>query len=163
MAAASILIFVAIQFFFNRSLSNEELYYEYAGLNNLPSFVTRDYSNDVQVELTKGEQEFKDGNFSEAIAILEPIRSEFKDNSLVYIYIGLAQIELELYEQSENTFNDLIENRGKNNYTAHWYKALLYLKQEDTTKALEQLDRITKDSSNLYYQDAQELIDKIKR
>ena len=47
-------------------------------------------------------------------------------------------------------------------HLAHWYKALLYLKQEDTRKILEQLDIITQDSTNLYYNKALKLTQDIE-
>ena len=158
-AAASIVALLGFQLFFNTTDSNLDLYYDNVGLTNLPSFATRDASDSIQVKLNNGEQQFKQGNYKESLNILEPLL-EVQNNNLIFIYVGLAQTELNLYQESENTFNTL-EN-SSNNFSANWYKALLFIKQEKIDSALEQLNIILEHSNSLYFAKASELSESLK-
>ncbi|WP_299114834.1 M48 family metallopeptidase [uncultured Winogradskyella sp.] len=159
-AAASIVVLLSLQFLFNDSDSNIDLYYDNVGLSDLPSFTTRNTLDSIQLKLGDGELKFKSGNYGEALRILKPLLTEQNTNNLLYIYIGLAQTELGLYQESENTFNTL-EN-SSNNFSANWYKALLFIKQEKIDSALEQLDIILEHSNSLYFAKASELSESLK-
>lgn len=85
-----------------------------------------------------------------------------KTNSLLYTYVGLAQTELGLYEESEKTFNDLIVHNSQDTPIAYWYKALICLKSERIDEALEQLTMITQNPDNDYYENALKLTENIR-
>ncbi len=162
LAAASIVVFLGIQLFFNQNASNEDLYYTNVSLDKLPSFVTRDSHSEVQLKLVMGEQQFRKGNYQEALNLLETVLEDDKTNSLLYTYVGLAQTELGLYEESEKTFNDLIVHNSQDAPIAYWYKALICLKSERIDEALEQLTMITQNPDNDYYENALKLTENIR-
>lgn len=130
LAAASLLVFLAIQFFFNQNHSNKDLYYEYASLNELPSFVTRNTVDSLGIELVRAEKLFETKNYKAALAVFEPILESTKTDVNLYIYTGMAQTELGDNKNAELTFNRLINSELSNAQVGHWYKALLYLKQD---------------------------------
>ena len=162
LAAASVLILIGSQLFFNQSLSNQELYDKYVGLDELPSFTVRDSDDEIQQQLSKGEQAFDTGNFQEALPIFESALENQKNNRLLYIYLGLTQTELKLYNEAEITFNNLKETNGQNADIALWYQSLLYLEQDDVSKALEGLKTIGLDPNNPYHEEALKLMEDLK-
>ena len=158
-AAASIAALLIIQLFFQQNVSNIELYYDNVDLQGLPSFTIRNTQNQLESKMIEGEQEFKKGNFQEALNIFNSVPKDTKNNMLLSIYIGVSQIELGLYRQAEDTFDSLLSNEERHDgHIALWYKALLYLKQGDDVKVLEQLKLISQDDNNPYHSKAHDLI-----
>lgn len=130
LVAASLIVFFAVQFFINQNNSHQKMYNDYASLDDLPSFVTRSNADSLELDLMKGEQFFDDKNFDDALAVFEPILHSNKTNELLYVYVGLAQAELKLYDKAKATYDNLINTQLYTSDIGYWYKALLYLKQD---------------------------------
>ena len=136
LAAASIVILLAFQFFSNQNISNQDLYYDYMNLNDLPSFTTRgDESND----LVKAQNLFENEKYQEALTIFQSIDGSPENKANLALYTGISQTELGEYDDAEQTFNSLINSGLLDAEKGNWYKALLFLKQnrlKDTKKVL---------------------------
>lgn len=159
LAAASIVIFLMVQMLSNQNISNQELYDDFASLNDLPSFVTRG-SDDIDNELVNAQILLKSKNYKEALNMLVPILKTNKNDALIYIYTGIAQTELDLFQNAEKTFNDLINSDLAHAQTGYWYKALLLIKTDRIEEAKEILERIS--SKSLYnHKKAKRLIKKL--
>jgi hypothetical protein len=143
--AASVVVSLGFQFFFNQNSSNQELFNGYVALNDLPSFVSRSDSTD---DLAKAQRLFEDKKYEEAISVFQTQLNESDAKANIYIYQGLAQTELEKYDDAEKTFNTLISGNLIDSEKGYWYKALLYLKMDRVEEANQLLDDII--SKTLY-------------
>ncbi|WP_299115437.1 hypothetical protein [uncultured Winogradskyella sp.] len=158
LAAASIVVFMVFQFFFNQKISNQELYKEYASLSDLPSFTTRNITDSTGAKLVRAEKLFDSKNYKEALAIFKPIIETDQSDIFIFLYAGISQTELEKYAEAETTFNILIDSELSNANVGYWYKALLFLKQDRVGDASKILKKIV--SKNLFNKDkAEELLE----
>ncbi|WP_298896757.1 tetratricopeptide repeat protein [uncultured Psychroserpens sp.] len=144
--AASLLLLLAIPFVLSSNLSHDELYTNYSDYSNLPSFVTR--NNTTEDRLTEAEKLFKNKEYKEALVIFQSQIDTASNKGIVYMYQGLSQIELKQYEQAKQTFDALINSDLVDAPKGHWYKALLYLKQDNIKEAKLILNTIV---TNFYY------------
>ncbi|MDG5492524.1 tol-pal system YbgF family protein [Psychroserpens sp. SPM9] len=142
--AACLMLFLGISFVFNFGTSQEELYSEYSDYSNLPSFVSR--SNNTEIQLANAETLFKNKHYEEALNIFQTSLNASNEKGSIYIYIGLSQTELSQYKSAEETFNLLISSDLIDAEKGHWYKALLYLKQEKTEETKQVLNTIISNS-----------------
>ena len=131
-AAASIVMFLGFQFFFNQNISNQDLYNNYIALDDLPSFVSRGNSVD---DLTKAQSLFENKKYKEALIIFNSLKNQGDSDGNMLIYIGVSEMELGEYLDAEQTFNDLTESNLLDAQKGHWYKALLYLKMAKVDRA----------------------------
>lgn len=159
-AASVILLLVLFQVFLNQSPSNSELYYQHANLDDLPSFVTRSDSNEDK--LIRAEQLFEEKEYKQSISLLEEALVDNKNDSRIYLYLGAALLEMNEFEKAEEVYDQLINSNLLDAQKGYWYKALVYLKMDDLTRANEQLKDIVK---NDYYNKikAEELIEQLDR
>ncbi|WP_299277493.1 tetratricopeptide repeat protein [uncultured Psychroserpens sp.] len=135
LAAASIVVLLAFQLFFNQNIANQDLYNDYINYGDLPSFATRSSGNEVEQKLITAQQLFEKGNYEESLTIFEPLLESEKNNITLYLYIGIAQTELKLFDEAATTFDTLITNNAIDGNAGHWYKALLLLKQDRVDEA----------------------------
>ncbi|MFP4847149.1 hypothetical protein [Winogradskyella sp. PE311] len=151
LAAASIVVFLGLQFFSN---SSGNLYEEYIELNDLPSFVSRSDKSD---KLVKAQNLFENKLYNEALAVFKSVQAQTDDEGNLAIYKGITEMELALYNESEETFNSLINSNLLDAPKGYWYKALLYLKQDKLVESKAILNRIISDK--LYnYKQAEDLL-----
>lgn len=159
LAASVVLLFIVFQFFIIQNPSTTELYYTYANLKDLPSFVTR--SNDSNNELMVAQQYFEQKNYDASIDKFKLVLENQKEaDARVYIYLGMAYLEVENYIDAENTFNQLIDSELLDSQKGYWYKSLLYLKMNNVDSAKKQLTYII--DNNFYnFKMAKELLDQL--
>ncbi|EDP72164.1 hypothetical protein FBALC1_13722 [Flavobacteriales bacterium ALC-1] len=139
LAAASIIIFLGFQFFFNQNVSNQDLYNDYVALNDLPSFVSR---SDDKDELAKAQSLFENKKYKEALVVFKSQLNSTESKGSVLIYKGIAQTELGNYNEAEKTFNILINSDLLDAEKGYWYKALLFIKANRVEDAKQILDKI---------------------
>jgi tetratricopeptide (TPR) repeat protein len=158
LVAASIALLICLSLFLNQDPSNQQLVKDYIDTSNLPSFVSRgDESAD---DLIEAQQYFENKNYQKSLDIFIPAIETDNTNGSIYLYAGIAQMELEQYNTAEVTFEALISSNLLDAPKGYWYKALLYLKQDriDETKIV--LEKII--SEKLYsHVKAKELFDEI--
>lgn len=143
-AAAVIAAFIAFQFMFNQPQSGEELYYSYIAMDDLPGFVTRNES--TQTDAFKAEALFKQKDYDASIPLFQNLLASNKNDARPYLYLGIAQAEIENYEQAIAVFDELISSDLLDAEKGLWYKALTYLKMKEKKKALELLHKIQTES-----------------
>jgi len=155
LAAASVVLFLGFQFFFNQDMSNQELYNAYVGLDDLPSFVSR---SDVPNSLSKAQELFEARKYKDAINLFESAQNGNNNLAQILIYKGLAYTELEELDEAQFTFDELINSNLLDAEKGYWYKALLYLKADQVEEAKTILKKIV--AKNLHNKSkAEELLD----
>ncbi len=155
--AASIVAIGLFSYFMLQAPSNEELYTDYLQLETLPSLVSR--SDDSQL-LAQGQKAFEKGSYNDAITIFNEAFLTTKESG-VYLYLGISKLQLSQFDSAEKTFDDLIASDLIDAEKGYWYKALLYLKQDNTERSKEVLNKII--SGDLYnVEKAKQLLKKIK-
>ena len=145
LAAASIVVLLGFQLFFNQGISHQDLYNDYIALDDLPSFVSRGGDEN---QLIKAQELFEDRKYEDALVIFKSqIDLAGRGGDLV-IYKGISELELKKYNEAEETFNTLINSNLLDAEKGYWYKALLFLKQDRVEDLKQVLNKII--SSNLY-------------
>lgn len=156
--AATILLLVTLNIFNGNNSS--DYYNEYIMLNELPSFTSRGEASD-KANLISAENYFKEKKYNETLSSLEQVSNpELKDGNY-YLYKAISLIELNNYSKAEKTLDLLINSDLIDAPKGHWYKALLYVKSKQLTKAKEELNILLTNTS--YKQkEAKELLEKLE-
>ena len=126
-----IILLIAIVPFVNNPSSSTELYTSYINTTELPSLSIRGNENkDIR---TKAQHLFEQKKYKEALVIFNnELDLSKKQTATVYLYMGIAQMELNQFEKAAHTFDALINSGLMDAPKGNWYKALLYLKMEKT-------------------------------
>jgi len=157
-AAASIVILICLSIFLRQDVSNQDLVNDYLNTSNLPSFVSR---GDKSInDLIEAQRFFENEHYQKALDIFVPVLEIVDTNASIYVYIGIAQMKLEKYTAAESTFDSLIHADLLDAQKGHWYKALLYIKQNKIDEAKIVLNAII--SQSLFnHEEATELLTKL--
>lgn len=157
---AVVLVLFGLKVFSPFKTLPNELYANYIDLSELPSLVNRGDSK--QKTLIKAQKLFETKAYDKSLTILE---KEFttvqKNKAAVYLYTGISQMELGQFNKAEISFNTLIESKLIDSPKGIWYKALLFLKQNEPSKAKKMLLQITESSNNYKYKEASEILSKL--
>ncbi len=157
---AVILVIIGLSIFSPFKTSPDELYANYLDLSELPSLVDR--GNSEQKLLIKAQKLFEAKEYDQSLRILENELSTIEKNkAAIYLYTGISQMELEQFDKAEISFNTLIESKLIDSPKGKWYKALLFLKKNELSKAKKILLQITESSSNYKFKEASELLSKL--
>jgi tetratricopeptide (TPR) repeat protein len=113
----------------------------------LPTSRSNDQSDDL-------ERSFRNGNWHKVIAELNLMPAA--DNKALFL-AGLANMELQQYDQAINLFQQVLTNNAHHNDDyfhdeAQYYQAMSYLATHQTNQALILLQQIRADNNHLYYQ-----------
>lgn len=157
-SAAVIAMTIAISVFYPKS-SPQKLYIAYLEESQLPSFISREDSNENN--LIRAQQFFENKEYEKALIIFKrELEISGSPDGALYLYTGIAQLELDAYTEAEKTFNKLISSDLIDAQKGKWYKALLYLKMERLNDLRSLLDEIIQ--QKLYnYKKAEELLKKL--
>lgn len=160
LAAASIIIFIVVfQFLKHQNTSQTELYYRYVNYQDLPSFVTRSSSVSSNV-LVEAENHFEQQDYQASIDKFSSALNKENADARIYIYLGLANSELEKYKEAERILDRLINSDLVDSQKGYWYKALMYLKMGEVESAKNELNFIIKNQS-FNYRKAQDLLEQL--
>lgn len=143
--AACIIALLGLQLFFNQNISNQELYYDNIGLNDLPSFISR---SDESNPLVNAQELFENKKYEEALLIFKYEVGSKDVSANVLIYKGIAETELGQYNDAQETFDSLLNSNLLDAQKGYWYKALLYIKQNRVEESKVILSKIV--SQELY-------------
>ncbi|WP_405206779.1 hypothetical protein [Aquimarina sp. LLG6339-5] len=158
--AAIILLLIGITIFSPFKDSPQELYVSYLDVSELPSLVDRGSSE--QKSLIQAQKLFEAKEYSQSLDILEKELSTMQKNkATIYLYTGISQMELGQFTKAEISFNALIESKLIDAPKGTWFKALLFVKQNDIEKAKELLSEIAQSSNNYKSKEASELLDQL--
>lgn len=159
LSAALIAILITIAILIPKEQNPQELYVDYYDTSDIPSLASRGSGEDAS--LIDAEGYFEEGNYSEALKILIPKTStNTKSKANVLLYKGISEMELEQFDNAHATFDQLRNSDLIDAPMGTWYKALLYLKMNDSENAKELLMQISA-SSNYKYKEAKELLEKL--
>ena len=145
---------VALVFILTQNNSFADYYNDYHSWDDLPSMVEKGSQN----LLVQGELLFNEGNFQEVVHHYEAAYSNdqvWHPNAL--LYTAAAYEELAQYDKAHLVYDRLIDSDALESSRGLWFKAMLYLKQEDRRNCLRILKLITADPSSYNYSKAKEL------
>jgi len=157
-AAAMALLIISGNYFFTDSLSTSELYTTYYSENDLPSLTVQD---DNENTLAKAEYLYRKQNYMEALKLFKQAEQD-QYNPKLSIYLALSYSALNKYGDALMELDTLQQSSTIDSDKAYWFKALIYLKQDNREKSIEYLNRLTKDPTNFNYDKAKELLLKLK-
>ena len=156
-AASLVLLIVAGFFLFKPSLSSEQLYLSYY----------QAYPNIVE-PAERGQENIQDayalyekGDYAKAIEKFESqlANSQPTEKAPLHFYMAISAMELnDLPLAEENLLKVLEGEKGRFTNPARWYLALLYLRNNNTEKAEEEL-KILQGSNSSYAQKATDLFE----
>ena len=158
-SAAMIVLLIAIVPFVNNSSSSSELYASYMNTTELHSLSIRgNDSNDVR---TKAQHLFEQKKYKEALVIFNnELDLSKKQTATVYLYMGIAQMELNQFEKATHTFDALLNSGLMDAPKGYWYKELLSLKMKNIKESKSILNTISR--KQLYnHQQADELLSEL--
>lgn len=157
---AVILFLIGLTIFSPFKASPEELYVNYLDVSELPSIVDR--GNSEQKLLIKAQKLFEAKEYRQSLDILEKeLSTSQKNKATVYLYTGISQMELGQFDKAEISFNTLIESKLIDSPKGKWYKALLFLKQNNIKDATALLSEIAQSPDTYKSKEASELLDQL--
>ncbi|WP_299837501.1 hypothetical protein [uncultured Tenacibaculum sp.] len=140
--AAAVALILTLNVFLKADIDSQTLYADNIQIENLPSFVTRsETSNDKLVE---AEKLFKAKDYEKALTIFTS-EAKGKENSNLFIYKAITEIELGKFTEAELTLDQLIKSDLIDAEKGFWYKGLLYLKSDDKKSAKKVFSKIVKE------------------
>jgi len=157
-SAAAIAFIIALKVF-NTNVSSYELYESYSNHSNLPSYISREDGNEN--DLIKAQLLFENKEYEKSMQLFrKELKNSSKPDAGIYLYLGIAQTELDDFGSAEKTFNTLSNSDLLDAQKGAWFKALLYLKMDQPKKSKEILKEIIE--QNLYNAEkAEELLKKL--
>jgi len=156
--AASILLAL----FFNMQGGGDldQLYVEHSSWNELPSLTVK---GDPVQERAEVEQLFEQKKYAEVITNVREISLKSNETNLALIlYQGVAQLELDQYENALNSFRELTISNTIDHHKGYWYTAMVYLKQGNKVLLVESLEVIAANSTYYNHEEALALLKEIK-
>ena len=155
--AAVVLLIVGFLFL---DTSKKDLYAEYYKVEELPSFASRSGKTSL---LATAKSNFRATNFDASLSnFKEYIGINGKDvDPLIYIYTSLIYAEKNDLPKAIEQLTILENSNSIDRSRSLWYKALVYLKFDKKSEAIEVLNVLLKDESNYKHIEAKELFEKL--
>ena len=158
-ASIAFLVISSIGYLLVNQNNPEKLFTQYYSVNDLPSVIKR---GNQQNHLIQGVLKFKESKYEEAIEHFERYTSTTKNyNASVFIYNGIANMELNNYDKALLEFDKMITSNVIDKSKGLWFKALLYLKKQDKINAKITLEKIVENNTNFKFKEAGELLEKL--
>lgn len=160
LSAALVALLITIITLIPQEKSSQELYVDYFELSDIPALVSR--GNGEDASLIDAERYFEEGNYNEVLKVLIPkVSTNTKSKASILLYKGISEMELGQFDNAHATFDQLRNSNLIDAPMGTWYKALLYLKMNDSEKAKKLLMQISASSSHYKYKEATELLEKL--
>ncbi|HZY26252.1 MAG TPA: hypothetical protein VFE71_10520, partial [Bacteroidales bacterium] len=154
-AAAMIGVFILISTLLPSS-NPEKLFSTYYKPFEALSSVTRSINNTEADKYSAAIESYKSGDFQKSAAEFAVISEKIPSAVSARFFLGLSQLSLGNYGQSENLFTGVIDEQGEYTKEARWYLGLTYLKTNNKQKAEECFTILA--SSDGYYRERSEKI-----
>ena len=120
---------------------------------NLPSFSEK--SETVNAQKLRLENAFNAKEFENAIVISDSILSDTSTLAPnVLIYQGIAQLELNRFDDAVQTFAQLTNSNALDAHKGYWYTALVYAKKGEFKPFEEALKKVAANPTNYKYEEA---------
>lgn len=155
-AAAAILLILVSVFVFPQKNNTKAIYSKYANWDELTSYAEQGSSAQ---KFTSGEVFYKEKRYQEAIVVFKGYvaHSESSLYSAGLIYLGASYFGLENYDLAIETFDHLANSNAYDRSKGHWYKLLVYLKQEDQLNIRNTIQVILRERNSYNYDKALEI------
>lgn len=157
-AAASIIILLFLKPWQQKTLNNDQLYAQYATVQDLPAVVRG--SNDDSL-LLKATTFYNQAKYTAALVLLDSITRQKPSEAQLQLALGICFLETGKFDSAINRFNKLAVLESVYRYDAIEWKGLAYLKQNKTADCIAALKSIPADAAN--YTKAKELIEKLSK
>ncbi|MDY8137833.1 hypothetical protein [Aquimarina sp. 2201CG5-10] len=159
--AASIAVLLTVSLFVFKDNTYDDLYAQYINIENIPSLISRGEDNDTLLE--NAQLFFEDKKYKKAINAFEEYQEKAASvDPLSYIYNGIAHLEIGQYKNAVDQFDQLSASNTLHSKKAYWYKAMVFLKQNDKEKLLEILKSIASKPGNYNAEKAKQLLKEIQ-
>lgn len=159
--AAVIAVLITISIYLFKEPSYEDLYAEYMHMEEIPSLISRGESGTKELE--NAQVLFRDEKYTKAIEIFTQYQANAESiNPLSFIYTGVAFLEINEFEKALTQFELLANSNTLQSKKAIWYKAMVFLKQNNEEKLIENLEVIVADKNNYNFDKAQQLLEIIE-
>ena len=106
--------------------------------------------------ITSAEKNFNSKNYTQALQNLNSLSQIYLNNTQIKLYRGVCYLETNAHFEADAIFTEIEKSNTAFSYTATWYKALNYLKQNNYLECKKILKTIPKHSNE--YNKAQKLI-----
>ena len=158
-AAASVALFFAGQYFFNKPETTDQLFQQ-AYLAPPFSFSTRELDGE---EVTiQAEAYYKAKEYASALPLLKQLLAKHPEESNLKIACGNAHLAIGQTEEAILHFESIIQiDDPLFSDQARWYLALSYLKKGQVSKTKELLTQLAKDSKADFHKEAVRLLGKM--
>ncbi len=147
--AAAVALILVLNVFLKNDVNTKQLYADNFNIKDIPSFVTRSDTNNNA--LIDAEKLFKAQRYEDALTIFT-ISLEEQNNSAVYIYKAISEIELNKLDEAKTTLKTLINSDLIDAEKGYWYTGLLHLKSDHIKEAKKVFQKIV--AENLYRAEA---------
>ena len=157
-AAAALLLFL----FLPGSVSPTDAYAQYNSWDELPSLSVK--STTSEAKATQLERDFRAGNYEASLHLGEELVTASEAvNPNLWLYYGISQLETGDTQGALTTFKELTQSPTLDAHKGYWYQALAYLKEGRTAEARTALEAVTADPKHYRYEEAKDLLKKLKR
>jgi tetratricopeptide (TPR) repeat protein len=157
-AAASIIIVLFLKPWGEKTLSNEQLYAQYAVPEELPAVVRGANEDSLLLKATSLFNEIK---YPAALILLDSIVKQRPTEAQLQLALGICFVETGKYDSAINRFDSLAVRESVYKYIAMEWKALAYLKQNKKADCIAVLKLIPADAGN--YKKVNELIQQLSK
>jgi len=107
-AAAVLFLLVSVYVLMDTTKSSQELHLTYFDVTDVTSLINRAGSNNK--DLARAQQLFEEQDYESALIIFnENFERSRNSNASLHLYKGIAEMELEQYEDAMHTFQSLTE------------------------------------------------------
>jgi hypothetical protein len=155
-AAATVITLFSVLIFNGKEENPDELFASYIEKADLFSLVDRG-GNDSIFSLAQSSYDTK--KYRRVVELLFPTLDS-TNNSNVYLYLAISDMELGEFSEAEEVLDKLIASDLLDSEKGYWFKSLLFLKAKQLEKSKRQLQLII-DSSYYKYKEAKKLIKKL--
>ena len=157
--AATVLLLLVNNIFFS-SASPLELYQTYNDWNDIPSSIEMS-DNNTSVENLENAFYLKE--YQKVLSIYANNWDDFDSKTPSLLMVAIAYQEIEMPIRAIEIFDSIERSNAIDKSIAYWYKAMFYLKQEDSDKALIQLKKVLENPENFNYKKAEKLIKELNK
>ncbi|MEM7185084.1 MAG: hypothetical protein AAF466_00390 [Bacteroidota bacterium] len=154
-ACLALLLFLALP----GSTSMDSLYVEHSSWEELPSLnVKGDPADEAVIE-----QLFIQKKYTEVLSTIDQIQIDADTPvAALWLYEGVAQLELEQYENALKTFQKLSNSDLIDHHKGYWYTAMVYLKKGDKESLISTLEHISQRQDYFRNKEAKELLKELQ-
>lgn len=158
-SAAAILL-IAVFLLYPKDEDLLSLYDQYNNWNDLPSLTVKGVNEEAVIQL---ERRFNTKDYQSVIERSQILlETQNSATSQILLYQGVSYIEVTSYDKAIVTFDSLIQSNTIDFHKGYWYKALVFLKQEQKENCIKVLEIIVANPTYFKHKEATRLLKELK-